>query len=72
MFAILRHWISLSRTAYQRRQAVERLSRLSDAQLLDVGLERGTIEDHVGGALPWERFEPASSDSFAASLQGCG
>lgn len=72
MFAILRHWAALSRIAYRRRQATEQLLRLSDAQLLDVGLERGMIEDHVNGALPWDRYEPVPTQSYSAFLQGCG
>lgn len=72
MFTFLSHWFALARTARDRRRAVESLSRLSDAQLHDIGLERGTIEDHVRDGLPWQSFEAESVRRLRPSLQGCG
>ncbi len=72
MLAILSHWFAIARTARQRRLAIESLCRLSDAQLLDIGIDRGTIEDHVGEALPWQAFEAEVAHVPRQVLQGCG
>ena len=75
MFTLLSHWFALARTAHDRRRAVESLSRLSDAQLLDLGLERGTVEENVRKGLPSPSFETASVQPLRPlrhSLQGCG
>ncbi|HEX4768885.1 MAG TPA: DUF1127 domain-containing protein [Lichenihabitans sp.] len=73
MTTTLSRWLTNARIAHQRRRAAESLSRLSDDQLLDVGLERGAIEDYVQSGLPF--VETVSDDgrrAFAPSLQGCG
>ncbi len=73
MIATLSRWLANTRIAHERQRAAESLSRLSDAQLLDVGLERGAIEDYVQSGLPF--IETVSHDGgrvFAPSLQGCG
>ena len=73
MIATLSRWLANVRIAHARRRATEDLNRLSDEQLLDVGLERGAIEDYVQSGLPF--VETVSDDGgrvFAPSLQGCG
>jgi Domain of unknown function (DUF1127) len=72
MFSVFGQWLANVRIANDRRRAIKSLSRLSDAQLLDIGIERGTIEEHVNEGLPWEAWEAYSVRPLRSSLQGCG
>lgn len=72
MFSVLGQWLANARIAYDRRRAIDSLSQLSDAQLLDIGIERGTIEEHVNEGLPLQAWEAYSVRPMRASLQGCG
>lgn len=72
MFASVSRWIENIRIAQARRRAAETLERLGDAQLLDIGLERGAIEDYVASGFPFVDDAAQDVRSFAPSLQGCG
>ena len=72
MFSVLGQWLANARVAYDRRRAIDSLSQLSDSQLLDIGIERGTIEEHVREGLPLRVWEAHLVRPIRASLQGCG
>ena len=65
-------WAANLRIANDRRRALEVLSKLSDLQLLDIGLERGDIDAYVRQGLPWQGRETYTVRPASASLQGCG
>jgi uncharacterized protein YjiS (DUF1127 family) len=73
MFRLFSQWTDRAVRAYQRRQAVRELSRFSDRELADLGIERGMIPSLVAGLqarLP-ER-EDRRERPVTLSLQGCG
>ncbi len=72
MIATLSRWLANARIVHERRRAAEDLERLTDEQLLDVGLERGAIGDYIQGGLPFVETVNDRGRSFAPSLQGCG
>ena len=72
MFSVLSQWAANLRIANDRRRAVEVLSKLSDLQLRDIGVERNAIEEHVRNGMPWQGRAPYATLPAHASLQGCG
>lgn len=72
MFALLTHWLARARVAHDRHRALESLLRLSDAQLRDVGLEPGTIGDHLRDRFPMQQLEIRPVAQMSPSLLGCG
>lgn len=43
--SFLRHWLKRAIRNWQRRKTIAALAALDDRLLLDIGLERGTLED---------------------------
>ena len=72
MFTVLNQWTANLRIAYDRDRAVEVLSKLSDLQLRDIGIERNAIEEHVRHGMPWQARATYAARPASASLQGCG
>ncbi len=72
MFRLFRHCLANALIARRRREALETFSRLRDAQLRDIGLERFMIEQHVRERLPWQPLEDRPHPAFQPSMQGCG
>ena len=72
MVSLFAQWGANLRIAYDRHRAAEVLSKLSDLQLLDIGLERADIEAYVRHGLPWQGRETYAVRPVGASLQGCG
>ena len=58
MLTVLGQWASNLRIAYDRHRAVEAFSKLSDGQLLDIGIERNAIEEQVRRTMPWRCLVP--------------
>ena len=72
MLTVLGQWASNLRIAYDRHRAVEAFSKLSDGQLLDIGIERNAIEEQVRRTMPWRERASYKARHANASLQGCG
>ena len=72
MSSVLSQWAANLRIAYDRHRAVEVLSKLSDLQLRDIGIERNAIEEHVSYGMPWQGRTTYAARPASASLQGCG
>ena len=72
MSTVVHHWFANALIAYRRHQATETLSKLTDHQLQDIGLERFAIDAHVSASLPWQTLEREPKTMLQTSIQGCG